>query len=90
MRIIKEVFADILFMNRFRGNFKKSKGRLTRAKSYVNDTAFWKNLKLCIKLVAPIVGSIAAFESDNCSLSLSLIYAVFEKLKRNYLYTIAV
>ncbi|OWZ02178.1 hypothetical protein PHMEG_00026302 [Phytophthora megakarya] len=85
--VTKDVFEDSRFIGRFADKTKKARHRLGRAKRHVSDKTFWKKLKLVIKLVKPIVGCIAAFEKENCSLS--VIYSAFEKLKRDPAYDLA-
>eukprot|EP00644_Phytophthora_capsici_P002617 jgi/Phyca11/543299/estExt2_Genewise1Plus.C_PHYCAscaffold_110514 len=82
--VVTHVFSNKTFMTRFKGQTQKSKLRLSRITEYVEDLAFWRKLRRCIKLVNPIIGCIAAFESDNCSLS--VIYSAFAKLQREPMY----
>ncbi|KAE9290864.1 hypothetical protein PR003_g25182 [Phytophthora rubi] len=77
--VIAAIFSDTTFLNNYKGS------ELDEATAIFKDEDFWKNASVAVKLIRPINSSLAAFERDDCSIS--LVYHQFEWLCSHECYT---
>jgi len=64
--VIAATFSDEEFLRRFQRN----DDALQEAKTIVSDEDFWRRASMVLKVVKPIDECLAAFESDNCCISM--------------------
>jgi len=77
--VIAAVFADGMIFNSYKGP------ELDEAWTIVQDKAIWHDASVAVKLIHPINVSLAAFERDDCCIS--LVYHQFQWLRNHLLYS---
>lgn len=79
--VIFAIFSDASLLEQY----AREASKLEEVLNLVKDETFWQTAGVVVKLIQPINVCLAAFERDNCSIS--LVYHQFEWLRQHAVYT---
>ncbi|KAF4140739.1 hypothetical protein GN958_ATG10102 [Phytophthora infestans] len=77
--VIAAIFSDTAFLRNYKGS------DLEEATKTFKDEEFWQDAAVTVAIIRPINTSLAAFERDDCSIS--LVYHQFSWLRTHDVYT---